>query len=162
MEILGFFTISLVEREETDSSGIQELLAEELRLLWLCSEWRVLGYHSRRIHSLIEEGTTLLWTASWLCRVCGRGGAGGSAVSSSPHAICNIPIKDSSVLSRHARCGKLFQEGARFSVLASVDNGQHLGGSAVALQLCHASLFLESISGDPGYKSGVWPRICTF
>lgn len=107
MEILGFFTISLVEREEADSSGIQELLAEELSLLWLCSEWRVLWYHSRRIHSLIEEGTTLLWTISWLRRVCGRGGAGGSAVSSSPHAICNIPMKDSSVLSRHARCRKL-------------------------------------------------------
>lgn len=64
MEILGFFTISLVEREEADSSGIQELLAEELRLLWLCSEWRVLWYHARRIHSLIEEGTTLRWTIS--------------------------------------------------------------------------------------------------
>lgn len=140
MEILGFFTISLVEREETDSSGIQELLAEELRLLWLCSEWRVLWYHSRRIHSLIEEGTTLRWTISWLCHVCGRGGAGGSAVSSSPRAICNIPIKDSCVLSRHARCGKLYREGTHLSDLASVDNGQHLRGSTVALKLCHASL----------------------
>lgn len=39
MKTLDFFTILLVDMEEVDSSGIQELLTGELRLLWLCSGW---------------------------------------------------------------------------------------------------------------------------